>query len=130
MITKENFASKSRTFFVPCVCHTLNLVVYDVAAVSYEVVGCFDLVQELWTFASGSLKRREVMKRHLKTFSLKPLSATRWSSRLVSVKPLRFQLSLAEITESENFDMMTKQKAQALLDKIKIFKFICSIIIW
>lgn len=67
--------------------------------------------------------------------TLKSVSETRWESRIKAIRPLRFQLheiceSLDYLTKDDSRDMSTRHTAQSLLDKIKTFKFICSIVIW
>ena len=51
-----------RAFYVPCACHSLNLVVNDAASSSTETINFFSIVQELYTFfwfykALGSAKK-------------------------------------------------------------------------
>lgn len=124
-----------RAFFVPCAAHTLNLVVNDVASCTTETTFFFSIVQQLYNFFSGSTKRWEVLKYHITGLTLKPLSATKSSSRIDALKPLRFQLgevydALLEIVEDGNRDSDTKVKATGLAKNIKNYKFICGVILW
>ncbi|KAK4885651.1 hypothetical protein RN001_001922 [Aquatica leii] len=78
--------------------------------------------------------RWEVLKKHISQLTLKPLSATRWSSRLDALKPLRFQIgeiydALFEIIEDKNRDTETKVKARGLAKNINNYKFICGLIL-
>lgn len=107
-----------RTFFVPCACHSMNLVVNDAAACSGEILGFFSIVQELYVFFSGSPKRWTVLIKELSAHSsqltLKPLSTTRWSSRIDALKPLRYQIgavydALVAIIEDNVIDADTKK---------------------
>lgn len=59
-----------RAFYVPCACHALNLVM------NYTVF----LLYKAFTL-SGSINRWEVLK-NVSQLTLKPLSGTRWSSRV------------------------------------------------
>lgn len=74
-------------------------------------------------------------KKNISNLTLKPLSNTRWKSRIESIKPQKYQLgeiydSLIQINEDETEDMNTRLLAQSLYKKIQSFKFICSTIIW
>jgi hypothetical protein len=76
-----------------------------------------------------------VLKKYVSQLTLKSLSATRWSSRVDALKPLRFQLceiydALFEIIEDVNRDAETKVKARGLAKSIKNYKFICGVILW
>ncbi|XP_004207829.3 zinc finger MYM-type protein 1-like [Hydra vulgaris] len=93
-----------RAFYVPCACHSLNLVGNDAASSTRETTFFFSIVQELYTFFSGSTKRWEVLKKYVSQLTLKPLSATR--------------------------DAETKVKARGLAKNIKNYKFICGVILW
>lgn len=125
----------SRAFYVPCACHSLNLVVNDAASSSTETTTFFSVVQELYNFFSGSTKRWEMLKKHVSHLTLKPLSATRWASRIDALKPLRYQLceiydALFEIMEDVTRDAETRVKARGLATSIKKYKFICGVILW
>ncbi|XP_065681400.1 zinc finger MYM-type protein 1-like [Hydra vulgaris] len=124
-----------RAFYVPCACHSLNLVVNDAASSTTETTFFFSIVQELYTIFSGSTKRWEVLQKYVSQLTLKPLSVTRWASRIDALKPLRFQLceiydALILIIEDVNRDAETKVKARGLAKNIKNYKFICGVILW
>ncbi|XP_044147234.1 zinc finger MYM-type protein 1-like [Bufo gargarizans] len=124
-----------RAFFVPCSAHTLNLVVNDAAKISFLTIDFFGIVQELYVFFASSTQRWQVLKEHVTNLTLKPLSETRWESRVAAIKPLRYFLpevfdALYDISDDDNRDINTKHQAQSLATKIKSFKFICSIVIW
>lgn len=46
-----------RAFFVPCSCHSLNLVINDAASASSEIISFFSNVQKLYLFFSSSTQR-------------------------------------------------------------------------
>lgn len=124
-----------RATFVPCSCHSLNLVVNDAASASGETIGFFDLVQQLYVFFSGSTSRWDVLKKHISALTVKPVSATRWESRIDAIKPLRYQLgevydALVDISLDGNRDKLSQHEAKCLATRITDFKFMCSIIIW
>lgn len=115
-----------RAFYVPCACHSLNLVVNDAASSSTETTFFFSIVQEIYTFFSGSTKRWEVLKKHVSQLTLKQLSATRWSSRIDALQSLRYQLheiydALVDIIEDEYRDAETKVKARGLANKLQVY---------
>lgn len=124
-----------RAFYVPCSAHTLNLVVNDAAKITFETVNFFNIVQELYNFFSASTKRWNVLDKHLTNLTLKPLSNTRWESRINAIKPLKIQTlqiyeALLEISNDKSRDMDTRCQANSLILKITNFKFICSVVIW
>lgn len=134
-VQKKILQINPRAFFVPCSAHSLNLVINDAAKISFEIVDFFNIVQELFVFFSVSTKRWNILVKNISNLTLKPLSDTRWESRIESIKPLKYQLgeiydSLIELNEDETHDMNTRLLAQSLCRKIQSFKFICSIIIW
>jgi len=124
-----------RAFYVPCAAHSLNLVVNDAAKASLEITSFFVIVQELYVFFSASTKRWKVLKDEIPTLTLKPLSDTRWESRIDALKVLKYNLTkiydaLYTLYSDTTRDSETRNMANSLLLKIKSFKFICSIITW
>lgn len=123
-----------RAFFVPCCNHSLNLVVNDAANNNLFGTKFFSTVQELYNFFSASTNRWSVLKKHVSSLTLKPLSDTRWSSRIDAITPLKFQLgevfdALYEITEMK-IDNTIKHQATSLGKKILKFDFICMVVLW
>jgi len=123
-------------FFVPCSAHSLNLVVNYAAKITFKIVDFFNIVQELYVYFSASTKHYNILKKkNISNLTLKPLTNTRWESRIESIKPLKYQLgkiydSLIEINEDETQDINTQLLAQLLCKKIQYFKFVCATIIW
>lgn len=134
-LQKRILDANPRALFVPCAAHTLNLTVNDASKVSDATIQFFNLVQELYNFFSSSTKRWDVMRKNVPGLSLKPLSETRWSSRIDSIKPLKLYLikvceSLLEVAEDNSFHIDARHKASSLLTSVQNFQFICGIIIW
>ncbi|XP_050064463.1 uncharacterized protein LOC126553328 [Aphis gossypii] len=80
---------------------------------------------ELYVYFSASTKRWNILKKNISNLTLKPLSNTRWESRIESIKPLKYQLgeiynSLIQINEDETEDMNTRLLAQSLYPKLNI----------
>ncbi|XP_060855512.1 zinc finger MYM-type protein 1-like [Metopolophium dirhodum] len=124
-----------RAFFVPCSAHSLNLVVNDAAKSSKEAVGFFHIIQKVFNFFSASTIRWQILLKHVKELTLKPLNQTRWESRIDALKPFRYYIgeiydALFETSENINVDPMVKHEAECLCNLIKTFKFICSVVIW
>ncbi|CAG9773541.1 unnamed protein product [Ceutorhynchus assimilis] len=80
-------------------------------------------------------KEEAAEKAHIPKPTLKPLSDTRWGSRIEVITPLKTQLgeiydALAELKDDATRDMNTRTLANSLGKKISSFKFIFSTIIW
>lgn len=124
-----------RAMFVPCCNHRLNLVINDAVKSNIYSIHFFSIFQELYNFFSASTNRWSVLKKNISSLTLKPLSDTRWSSRIEAITPLRFQLgeiydAIYEILSGNNFDNSTKRLATSLGKKIKNFEFVCMIVLW
>lgn len=124
-----------RSFFVPCCNHSLNLVVNDAVKGNNSSWQFFSTVQELYNFFSASTNRWTVLKEHISNLTLKPLSETRWSSRIDAITPLRYQLgevydALYSIFSGVSFDNNTKHMAESLANKLKSYRFICTLVLW
>nr|XP_022906932.1 zinc finger MYM-type protein 1-like [Onthophagus taurus] len=125
----------SRAYFTPCSAHSLNLVVKDAANCNHQTITFFGIVQEIYNFFSASTKRWDILKKCVPNLTLKPLSDTRWESRVEALKPLRFQIgeiydALFQIQENEKMDNQIKCQARILCSKIANFHFVCSLVLW
>lgn len=134
-LQKKILDMNPRAFYVPCAAHSLNLVVNDAAKSSLEITNFFSIVQEIYVFFSASTSRWDVMLTQIPTLTIKPLSNTRWESRVDALKTLRFNMekiydALFFIFSTDKYDNDTKNTASSLMSKIKNFKFICSVVIW
>lgn len=128
-----------RAFFVPCSSHSLNLIVNDAAKCCLTATSFFCVVQNLYVFFTGSTQRWKVLMRHLPALTLKPLSDTRWESRIDALLPLRYQLSevhdaLMDIVEDTNLKgssaNISKVEAQTIAKNIGNFRFVVSLVVW
>ena len=123
-----------RAFYTPCGCHSLNLVLCDMANSCSKAISFFGVVQRIYSLFASSTKRWKVLLDYV-TLTPKPLSQTRWESRIESVKALKFQapkirdalLRLAEVSE----DPKTRSEAKCLATyEIESFEFILGMNIW
>lgn len=67
-------------------------------------------------------------KTDVKSLNLKPLSDTKWSSRIDSLRPLRHQMTdiHTSLTERFEFQYKARHKASFIADKIYIHLFGCN----
>ncbi|KAL4119436.1 hypothetical protein QTP88_012245 [Uroleucon formosanum] len=124
-----------RATFVPCNCHSLNLVVSDAASCSINSITVFGVLQRIYVLFSSSVNRWKILTDNIKGLTVKPLSDTRWESRINSVKVVRFQTeqiynALIKLSEVENIDAGTRHEAVSLADQLTDFKFLISLVVW
>ena len=113
--------------FVPCSCHCLNLVLGDMAKSSVTAVTFFGIVQQIYLLFSASVQRWQVLKSHVKSFTLKPLSETRWECRVDSVKAIRYQIgdiydALIDLSETSD-DRKCQSEAVLIAKELKSYVF-------
>jgi len=93
-----------RSFYTLFGCHSLNLVLCDMANSCPKATSFFGVLQHIYNLFSTSTKRWKILQDHVHNLTLKLLSQTCWESRIESVKVVRFQTSqirdaLFELTE-------------------------------
>lgn len=129
----------SRAFYVPCNAHTLNLVLNDSANCCLEAVSFFSLIQAIYNFFSSSTHRWDILIKYLPGLTVKPLSGTRWESRVDAVKATRFQSNeicdvLADIEENKTLtyasSVKSRSEAKGIKKNIYNFKFVMCLVIW
>lgn len=86
----------------------------------------------MYNFFSSSTTRWDIYKKRVPNLTLKPLSDTRWESRLDALRPLKTNLediyeALIEISEIGNPEV--NNTAESLGNKIFDFTFICCLLI-
>lgn len=124
-----------RAFYTPCACHSLNLMLSDMAHCCPKAVSFFGVLQRIYSLFSASTKRWKVFTDHVQGLTVKPLSETRWESRVESVKAVRYQAP--QIKEALNYlvnnseDAKTRSDAETLAAyNIQNFEFLLGMVIW
>lgn len=84
-VQKRLLEINSKALFMSCVCHSLNLVVSDMAHSCMKAAFSFGIVRLIYTLFSSSTKRWDILLKHISCFTVKSLSNTRWKSRIKSV---------------------------------------------
>ncbi|XP_058740955.1 uncharacterized protein LOC131613289 [Vicia villosa] len=124
-----------RSFYTPCGCHSLNLVICDMASCCPKATSFFGVLQRIYTLFSSSTKRWKILQDQIPNLTLKSLSQTRWESRIESVRALRFQtsqvrdalLKLSEMTDEAKI----KSEAECLATyELENFEFLLGMTIW
>lgn len=126
--------TNSRAFFTPCGCHSLNLVLGDMAKCSTHAISFFGVVQRVYTIFAASTERWKILKDNV-SITAKPLSETRWECRVESVKALRYQLNdtreaLLTVAD-ETRDPKVRSEAESLANNdLGNFEFILAMVVW
>lgn len=124
-----------RAFYMPCGCHSLNLVVGDSATSCLESTSFFGTVQRLYVFFSASPGRWHALKKHVQGLSLKPLCETRWECRVECIKAIKCEIlgireALYELTEMPTLDPALRHEADTLTAQIEEYDFLVMLNVW
>ncbi|KAK9706135.1 hypothetical protein RND81_07G106100 [Saponaria officinalis] len=124
-----------RAFYTPCGCHSLNLTLCDIANTCGKARDFFGIIQRIYTIFANSTKKWQILKHNVKGLTPKPLSSTRWESRVDSVKAIRFQIgdireALLEVAEIDHDSKIRSEVKSLALNELGDFEFLVSIIIW
>ena len=112
-VQKKLLDVNPRAFYSACGCHSLNLTLCDMAKTDGRAKDFFGIIQRIYTTFANSTKKWQILLDNISGsgWTLKSVSATRWESRVESVKAIRFQCSdireaLLQVTNMFIFIMM------------------------
>ncbi|KAL8149120.1 hypothetical protein AgCh_006213 [Apium graveolens] len=124
-----------KAFYTPCACHSLNLILSDMAHCYSKAVSFFGVLQRIYSLFSASTKSWKVFTDHVQGLTVKPLSETRWESWVESVNAIRYQAP--QIKEGLNYlvnsseDAKTRSDAEILaIYNLQNFEFLLGMVIW
>ncbi|XP_056848831.1 uncharacterized protein LOC108820014 [Raphanus sativus] len=124
-----------RAAYTPCGCHSLNLVLSDIASSSLIATSFFGIIQRIYRLFTNNC---DVFREIVNGFTVKPLSQTRWESLVKSVKAIRFQapkiqealIYLAENSANPGNKSEAESLAMSETYGIGSFEFLIGMIIW
>ncbi|XP_023733928.2 uncharacterized protein LOC111881766 [Lactuca sativa] len=88
-VQKRLLDINSKAFYMPFGCHSLNLVLCDMANSCHKAKTFFGTCQTIYNGFSSSTHRWSVLLDHVDELTLKSLSTTRWESHIESVKAIK-----------------------------------------
>ncbi|GFX20393.1 zinc finger MYM-type protein 1 [Trichonephila clavipes] len=122
-----------RAFFKPYGCHSWNLLLVDAANCSTTAKTLFGFINKIYEVFSKSSKRREFCKNKLK-LTLKPLSETRWESRIRAVKAIFLQfddvIECVNELKNKSDDSESLSDCDAVWNELFSFEFIVAMHVW
>ena len=71
-----------KALYMSCACHSLNLTLCDMAKSCRQAISFFGVIQWIYALFSRSTKRWKVLLDNVPKLIVKPLSNTRWESRI------------------------------------------------
>ncbi|XP_066365377.1 uncharacterized protein [Miscanthus floridulus] len=124
-----------RALYMSCACHSLNLTLCDMAKSCRKAISFFGVIQRIYALFSRSTKRWKILTDNVERFTVKPLSDTRWESRIKSVQPIRYQAPqirsvLQEVERTSSDDPKAVSDAQSLVTALENFEFLVGMVIW
>jgi hypothetical protein len=134
-VQKKVLEVNPRVFYSACGCHSLNLALCDMAKSCGKAKDFFGIKQRIYTIFATSTKRWQILKDNLSGLTLKPVSATRWESRVDSVKAIRFQMqdireALLQVSDTDNDATICSEAKSLATNELGDFEFIVAIVIW
>ena len=98
-------------------------------------ISFFGVIQQIYCLFARSTKRWKILTDNVERFTVKPLSDTRWESRIKSVQPIRYEApqiisALKEVERTCTDDPKTVSDAQSLVTALEKFEFIFGMVTW
>jgi hypothetical protein len=117
-VQKKLLDVNPRAFYSACSWHNLNLTLCDMAQTCGKAKDFFGIIQRIYIIFAKSTKKWQILKDNITGLTLKSVSATRWESRVESVKAIRFQCgdireALLQVADIDN-DPKTSSEASGL----------------
>ncbi|KAL6568949.1 hypothetical protein OROGR_000674 [Orobanche gracilis] len=124
-----------RAFYMSCGCHSLNLVLSDMANSCVKGKSFFGACQAIYNVFSNSTKRWNILLEYVDDLTLKSLCVTRWESRIESVKAIRYQApkirdALMKLPHVSDDPKICWDAEKLASNEFSSFEFILSLIIW
>ena len=122
--------------FVHCAAHNLNLVVNDAVNSVVENDNFFGVIQSIYVFFSSSINRSRDLQLLAvdSSLSLKKLCATRWSSRVDSVRAVRDRfvdiLKRLTVISLTSKDRKERDEADGIKKNMEKIEFIVNLVFW
>lgn len=93
---------------------------------SLETKFFLNIVQKIYVFLSSSTLRWPILLKNVKRITLKPLSDTRWESRIEAIKRLRNQIgqvydALFSVYQNTDMDISTWDEASGLFNSLNFY---------
>ena len=76
-VQKRLLEINPRAFYTPCGCHSLNLVLCDMAKSCPRAISFFGTIQRIYSLFSSSTKRWKILQDNIPNLTVKSLSQTR-----------------------------------------------------
>ena len=71
-VVQKKIDINPRSFYTPCGCHSLNLVLCDMANSCSKATSFFGVLQSIYTLFSSSTKRWKFLQDHIPSLTIKP----------------------------------------------------------
>ncbi|GJT23440.1 zinc finger MYM-type protein 1-like protein, partial [Tanacetum coccineum] len=134
-VQKKFLDINPRAFYTPCGCHSLNLILCDMANTCGKAIDFLGVIQCIYTIFANSYKRWQILKDNVKGLTLKSLSITRWKSLVESVKAIRFHISeireaLLQVAENDINSRIKSESKSLATKELGDFELVVAIFIW
>lgn len=134
-VQKRLLDMNPRAFYMPCGCHSLKLVLCDMANSCHKAKTFFGTCQTICNVFSNSSNSWTVLLRYIDDLTLKSLSTTRWESHIESVKAIKTQVgqikeALMQLAQVSDDGKVCRDAESLVNGELSSFEFIVSLIIW